>query len=1099
MQQGLHTHFHFTTVALNSAVFNVDSFRGEESLSQLYRFDINLVSEQADIDLNTVLAKAATLTITQQHETRKIHGIISEIELVEERIDGRFNYRAVLVPRLWLLSLTKQNQIFQQKSVPGIIRDLLLESTAECSPHSIHAAIPHDYVAFRLTNGFANKHGDDRCDSEDDNDDDNNSDCDSNQKSHINNPNYNYPLQEYLVQYSETNLNFLSRLMEHEGIFYYFEQHESSERLVITDNNEGCFHHTHQGNHNTKKTDVLPQRKPSGAGAAIHYRGPSRVASSQTVCIKKFSSKHKQLSQQVVLNDYNYRLPHIALEATGTIDKFGLGRLTEYGAHYKTPEEGQHYARLRAEQVYCQQRVYCGEGDHPALATGYHVNLQGHFLQQLNQDYLVCRVSHRGQSAEHDSLNIPNAKRQALHYENTFHCQVSTIPFRPERLTPKPKLYGIMNATIDAVGDGQRAEIDKQGRYKVQLPFDVNGSGQGKASRYIRMATPYGGSNQGMHFPLLKGTEVIWTCIDGDLDRPIIVGSVPNPLNKSVVTGENKTANVIKTPGGIHMEFNDGLPQAEQQSTAHKVRTDCDQPPLTGHLPPNNGHLQGTGNQLTQQQHLSSSCIVSIAEPTPVTEGQDVCFTVTLSEAATTDTTLVFSVSGNGAQSTSDVSTVISAGTSSGTVAVSSMADTDVDNATVTLQLKTVSDPAYTASVAVATATGIVKDSNVGVSTNESCGNKRFKLKVPEWSNDSSSKSSYWRLGNADSTELLESRSDIELGLNSPSDAGVFDYTDGNRTEITDGDREIYVNGKHRMTINSGGLGLYDAEPIYSLWFDELPAGWHKIETGFSSSTSATFGSNESLSFGNTFSGTAGLNTSVSLAGAVSGNLVGSVGFDIGFSVSGSNGYSVSYSTAGSIEKVEKNKTIDAGKSITLTVGGTDTTAKVAYGTAMAAVIGGVGGQFATTMAQAIGAKVQQNEWQPSEAAACQGIGISASALAWVAAMKMGAGIVTGEKVRQKAPSAAKPLIKVTESEILLQCGDASILLKSDGTIDIEAKKVNIDAEKAVDVSGEMYVYDGDLTIQDKDLWVSDGNIVARKGDIDIDAGVLNTSNGNSY
>jgi len=1062
MNSGIQTRFHFEAIALEPELFSVESFSGEEAISQPYRFEINLVSSQADIDLNLLLSTAATLYITQTDDVRKFHGIIAEIDLVDQRPDGRFNYRAVLVPRFWLLSLTQQNQIFQYKSVPDIVRELLLQGDTQHPGQFTHTTISPDYFELRLRDETPD------------------GDIES-----------NYPLREYVVQYNETNLNFLARLMEHEGMFYYFEQHDDSEKLIITDDNSGC------ASASAGYSSVTGSPEPINAAADIHYQGAVSKNDSSTPAIRRFSSKHKQLPQLVVLNDYNYRLPHIALEATGHIYPNGVGRITEYGAHYKTPEQGQRYARFRAEEIRCQQHIYCGESNNQWLGAGLQFSLTGHFLNSLNRSYLISRVQHQGKIG---------ARAQQAVYNNTFSCQASSVPFRPPRIAHKPKLYGIMNATIDASGDGQRAEIDEQGRYKVQLPFDISGSGEGKASRFIRMATPYGGSKQGMHFPLLKGTEVIWTCIDGDLDRPIIVGTVPNPLNKSVVTEDNKTANVIKTPGGIHMEFNDGLPESRSticnsilkptseaiQATTQGTAMECCAEP--------HQQLNNSTQQLSQQQHLSSSPSVFIATPTAVTEGQDMSFAVTLSQAASNTTTLTFTVSGNGAQSTSDVSVDISAGSTSGTVTVSSASDTNVDNATITLMLNAVTDTTYSASVGVATATGIVKDTNIGTSSSESTGNKRFKLKVPEWHNsDSVIKSSYWRLGNADSTELIESRSDIELGLNSTTDAGVFDYTDGNRTEITDGDREIYVNGKHRMTINNGGLGLYDAEPIYSLWFDELPVGWHKIETGFSSSTAASFGSSETLTFGNTFSGTAGLNTSVSLAGTVTGNLVGSVGFDIGFSVSGSNGYSVSYSTAGSIEKVEKNKTIDAGKSITLTVGGTDTAAKVAYGTAMAAVIGGVGGQFATTMAQAIGAKEQQNEWQPAEAAACQGIGITASALAWVAAMKMGAGIVTAEKIRQSAPSSIKPFLKITDTEILLQCGDSSISLKSDGTIDIGAKMINIEGEEKINLTSEVYVYEGDVTIQDKDLWVSKGDVVVSKGDIDVDTGVLNTSNGNSY
>jgi type VI secretion system secreted protein VgrG len=142
------------------------------------------------------------------------------------------------------------------------------------------------------------------------------------------------------------------------------------------------------------------------------------------------------------------------------------------------------------------------------------------------------------------------------------------VQFRPERNTPRPRINGTMNATIDAAGDGQYAEIDDEGRYKVVLPFDQSGNSEGRASRWVRMAQPYSGANYGMHFPLHKGTEVLLTFIDGDPDRPIISGSVPNPDTMSPVTGGNQTASVIRTGGGnqIRIEDNDGGQQIHLSS-----------------------------------------------------------------------------------------------------------------------------------------------------------------------------------------------------------------------------------------------------------------------------------------------------------------------------------------------------------------------------------------------------------------------------------------------------------------------------------------------------------------------------------------------------
>ena len=145
-------------------------------------------------------------------------------------------------------------------------------------------------------------------------------------------------------------------------------------------------------------------------------------------------------------------------------------------------------------------------------------------------------------------------------YRNRFTAIPASVQFRPERVTKKSRFFGLMNAKIDAAGSGQYAELDDLGRYKVILPFDLSGRKDGKASAWLRMMQPYAGSDHGMHFPLHKGTEVLLAFIDGDPDRPVIAGAVPNPATPSPVTGDNQTMAVLQTGGKnrIAIEDKDG-------------------------------------------------------------------------------------------------------------------------------------------------------------------------------------------------------------------------------------------------------------------------------------------------------------------------------------------------------------------------------------------------------------------------------------------------------------------------------------------------------------------------------------------------------------
>jgi hypothetical protein len=273
----------------------------------------------------------------------------------------------------------------------------------------------------------------------------------------------------------------------------------------------------------------------------------------------------KQIPSSVLVKDFNYRSPSLPMEAMGDIDESGIGFVTEFGAHFKSPEEGEALATVRAEEFKCRQNTYSGESNISDFSCGHVYSLSQHFRSDYNQSYMLTKVKHQGSQEIESWGNIGSTK-----YSNQFDCIPALLQFRPQRLAIKPRLFGIMNGVIDSEQDLGRADLDEQGRYKVQMPFDISGVASGMASRRIRMAQPYGGGGSGMSFPLVKGTEVIWTCIDGDIDRPIITGTVPNPQNPSVTNTENATSNVIKTTSGISMGFHDGTGSVGSSATGGK-------------------------------------------------------------------------------------------------------------------------------------------------------------------------------------------------------------------------------------------------------------------------------------------------------------------------------------------------------------------------------------------------------------------------------------------------------------------------------------------------------------------------------------------------
>jgi len=497
----------FKSEALPYDTFQILRFDGKEEISKLYYFEIHLVSRDPDIDFGSILKSIAQLSITAQGNTRYLNGMLSEFEQRGEWKNGLYEYRAVLVPRLWIMAQSTQNQIFQEQTVPAIIESELCSVNKKGShPLVMNGLNIDDYEIYTIRD---------------------------------------YDEREYVVQYKETDHNFISRLMEHEGIYYYFEQDERREKLVVT--------------------DAMATEEISDDSYTV-FQTEASAGQFDSNVVYSFSRLQKQIPDSVLVNDYNYRSPSTPMQSDFPItrDDVGIGFITEFGAHFKEPEQGEILTTLRTEEYRCRQNVYTGESNIAAMTCAGLYSLGQHFRREYNQTYMVTRVQHSGSQTIESWGNVG-----ATHYKNEFDCIPSGIPYRPQRLTTKPKLYGIMNGIIDSELDTGRADIDELGRYKVKMPFDISGASEGLGSRRIRMAQPYGGGGSGMSFPLVKGTEVIWTCIDGDIDRPIITGAVPNPLNPSVTTYENANSNVIKTSSGIAMGFHDGTGNGGQNSTGN--------------------------------------------------------------------------------------------------------------------------------------------------------------------------------------------------------------------------------------------------------------------------------------------------------------------------------------------------------------------------------------------------------------------------------------------------------------------------------------------------------------------------------------------------
>ncbi|WPL16396.1 type VI secretion system Vgr family protein [Thiorhodovibrio winogradskyi] len=489
--------FHFHSQAVDQDTFMVVRFQGEEGLSELYRFEILLVSEQADLDLDAILQSPATFTIkTTTSQDGKgdlpFHGILASFEQLHQA-DSWVFYRAELRPKLWWLTLTHHNQVFLNQKLDAFLGAVLKDG-------GLSPGLDFDFQLKET-----------------------------------------YPTWDYLCQYNESHFAFVSRWMERDGLYYWFEQNDQGEKMIASDT---LIAHSTLPGHET--FDYAP---PTGLDASLADQ-----------VIKRFTLKQSPLPKNVLLKGYNYMKPSLNLSGKAHVQDKGRGEIYLYGEHFLDTHEGNHLAKVRAEEYRCQEKVFHGMSSIPALRPGYVFRMRRHFRDAFNQDYLTTQIRHEGNQARYllSGLGLGDEEMtDELFYRNSFQCIPATTQFRPPRTTSKPRIAGSLTARVDGAGSGQYAELDPHGRYKVILPFDLSGRHDGKASCWLRMIQPYGGPNHGLHFPLHKDCEVMLHFIDGDPDQPIIAGAAPNPENPSQVSSESASMCKLTTAGGNKMHIED--------------------------------------------------------------------------------------------------------------------------------------------------------------------------------------------------------------------------------------------------------------------------------------------------------------------------------------------------------------------------------------------------------------------------------------------------------------------------------------------------------------------------------------------------------------
>jgi type VI secretion system secreted protein VgrG len=465
-------------------------FHGTEALSRPYEIEIFLSLQQElvdELDLADAIGAKARLVVDRadlRHKAHSFVGVFANLEILHA-YDGRILLRATLVPRLWQLGLSRHSRIFTKMSVPEIIRAVLTENGITD-------------VEMRLGS---------------------------------------YDKEEHVSQYRESDLDFLSRWMEREGIFYFFEHLEEGEKLVLCDSR-------------LYDEDEL--------GTPVRYFPQATQDRSAGQHLHTFKCRHAMRPASVRLKDYDYAKPGLNLSGAAAVTDNGTGEVSLYGERFFTPAAGDRLAKIRAEEMQARQVLFRGEGTRHHLRPGYTFELDEHPLPSFNADYLAVEARHAGNQA------VSDAHLRALmeiEHDEVYRVEVDAIPakaqFRAESRTPWPRIYGVENGIVDGPAESDYAQIDDQGRYLCKFKYDESRLKNGKATTWVRMVQPHGGDIEGFHFPLRKGTEVVFSFLGGDVDRPMIAGVVPNAVNPSPVTAQNHTKNVIQTGARNRLEIED--------------------------------------------------------------------------------------------------------------------------------------------------------------------------------------------------------------------------------------------------------------------------------------------------------------------------------------------------------------------------------------------------------------------------------------------------------------------------------------------------------------------------------------------------------------
>ena len=442
------------TTPLGADALSFGEMTGHDEIGGCYAFSLTLLSEDLDIDAADLLGRPVAVTVGPSDAPRHFHGLVAEFGLAELR-DGRARYAALLRPWLWFLSNTTDNRVFQHMSVVEIVE-------------AVFGAYPEARYEKRLQDS--------------------------------------YEPREYCVQYGESDLAFVQRLMEGEGLFYFFEHAEDEHRLILTDANA--------------------KLRPVPGFETIPYRANALPNLADGDHVTRWSPRASVVSGAVVHTDYDFTKPGADLTAKADSP---LGHPWDDGERYAYPGgyaelgRGDALALIRTQEAQAPSRRVDAAGTARGPWSGATFRLEGFPRRAENDAFMVLRAEYRMWDDERRS----GMDRSETGFEARWVLAPLSLAHRPERRTPAPVMRGPQTATVVGPG-GEEIFTDEHARVKVQFHWDRLGARDENSSCFVRVSSAWAGAGWGfVQIPRI-GQEVIVDFLEGDPDQPIVTGRVYN-------------------------------------------------------------------------------------------------------------------------------------------------------------------------------------------------------------------------------------------------------------------------------------------------------------------------------------------------------------------------------------------------------------------------------------------------------------------------------------------------------------------------------------------------------------------------------------------